>query len=474
MRTGRRNPTLRICEPYEKTYGSECAEFCEAGGLHLLPWQRDILNDWLAIGPDGYWLNNTIGTEVNRQNGKSEGLLVARVGYGLVVLGERIIFTSHRQDAATEFYRVLTQLLGSNAYRNFVDPEFFKGALGREEVPVKDGNTVSFVARSNKGGRSKHSDLLIIDEAQFLTDAELASLIPTQLTSENMVSIYTGTMPAVGADGYVFRDTREKAIAGNRGIYWAEWSVGEKMPKDVGDRNLWYKTNPSLGLLIPERNMEALYNTLPADKFANECLGWLPPRSGNAEPPAIDPEQWKNCEVTKAPAADDERIACGVKFSADGSTYSVSMAARSKDAPVLIECVDRTGTSHGVSGLASWLYDRRDRLALVCIDGREWTPTLMQRLDDMGYPKRGVHVMRTRELTDACAMLANAIAGRTVVHIDQPLLTDSVNGSPRRAIGRDGWAFGGNDPTPIESCALAHWGVTTTKRNPQRKMRVGI
>ena len=98
----------------------------------------------------------------------------------------------------------------------------------------------------------------------------------------------------------------------------------------------------------------------------------------------------------------------------------------------------------------------------------------MQRLEDMGYPKRGLHVMRAREVVDACSMLANAVDGRTIVHTRQPLLAESVASSPKRAVGREGWAFGGPDPTPVESCALAHWGAVTTKRNPRRKLRVGI
>lgn len=167
-------------------------------------------------------------------------------------------------------------------------------------------------------------------------------------------------------------------------------------------------------------------------------------------------------------------MACGVKFSPDGSTYSLSMAVRPTEGPVLVECVDRAGTSHGIGGLADWLYERKGKLAIICIDGREWTSTLVQRLTDMGYPKRGIHVMRTREVTDACAMLSNAVEGRTVVHIAQPLLAESVASSPRRKVGVDGWAFGGDDPTPVESVALAHWGAMTTKRKPERRMRVGI
>ena len=71
-------------------------------------------------------------------------------------------------------------------------------------------------------------------------------------------------------------------------------------------------------------------------------------------------------------------------------------------------------------------------------------------------------------------MLSAAVSGRTVEHIEQPLLTQSVETSSRRPIGREGWGFKGPDPTPVESVALAHWAVTTSKRNPKRRMKVSV
>ena len=36
-----------------------------------------------------------------------------------------------------------------------------------------------------------------------------------------------------------------------------------------------------------------------------------------------------------------------------------------------------------------------------------------------------------------------------------------------------GWAFGGEDPCPIEAAALALWGCRNSKRDPNRTMRIG-
>ena len=53
-------------------------------------------------------------------------------------------------------------------------------------------------------------------------------------------------------------------------------------------------------------------------------------------------------------------------------------------------------------------------------------------------------------------------------------LLDSAVTSTRRKIGSTGgWGFGGENPIPIEAASLALWGVLNSKRNPERKQRIG-
>ncbi|MBQ1293099.1 MAG: hypothetical protein IIY21_03615, partial [Clostridiales bacterium] len=54
----------------------------------------------------------------------------------------------------------------------------------------------------------------------------------------------------------------------------------------------------------------------------------------------------------------------------------------------------------------------------------------------------------------------------------QTMLRDSAITSVKRPIS-GGWGFGGEDSTPIEACALALWGAKNSKRDPNRKMRIG-
>ena len=70
-------------------------------------------------------------------------------------------------------------------------------------------------------------------------------------------------------------------------------------------------------------------------------------------------------------------------------------------------------------------------------------------------------------------MLTNDINERLVTWYEgQEALRDSAITSTKRPIG-GGWGFGGENSTPIEACALALYGVKTSKRDPNKKMRIG-
>ena len=73
-------------------------------------------------------------------------------------------------------------------------------------------------------------------------------------------------------------------------------------------------------------------------------------------------------------------------------------------------------------------------------------------------------------------MFANAVMERELEHSEQSLLDESVCYATKRPIGKDGgWGFGNGkvDCAPVESAAFAYMAVMTTKRNPNRELRVG-
>ena len=54
----------------------------------------------------------------------------------------------------------------------------------------------------------------------------------------------------------------------------------------------------------------------------------------------------------------------------------------------------------------------------------------------------------------------------------QESMNESALTATKRPI-RGGWGFGGDYSGPIEAAALAYWGASTSKRDPERKMRIG-
>ena len=69
-------------------------------------------------------------------------------------------------------------------------------ALGREQIILKSGARIKFLARTRNGGRGQHGDLLIFDEAQELDETAQGSFIPAISASLNPQTIYVGTRPA--------------------------------------------------------------------------------------------------------------------------------------------------------------------------------------------------------------------------------------------------------------------------------------
>ena len=67
-------------------------------------------------------------------------------------------------------------LAGDNLRRHVAE---IKTAIGREQIILKSGAKIKFLARTRNGGRGQHGDLLIFDEAQELDDFAYAALLPT-------------------------------------------------------------------------------------------------------------------------------------------------------------------------------------------------------------------------------------------------------------------------------------------------------
>lgn len=465
---GKQTPTKRII-PHDSTKPDlrPALAILKIGGIELDDWQQLILSDWLSIGDNGSWSSSFCGGSVPRQNGKSL-LVQARAEVGMFLYKETVIYTAHLQKTATETFNEMRSFFEHKQMLKYVKE--IKQAIGREEITLKNGARIKFLARTRNGGRGQHGDLIIFDEAQELDVDEQTSFIPAISASRNPQTIYVGTPPDETVTATVFRNLRDKALNGNTTkMSWFEFSV-DKIG-DVLNKKRWADTNPALGKRIQIATVESEAEQFEPDKFARERLGWWSPIVSDEDEKAIDPEKWEKCASKQMKP--DGKTAYGVKFSPDGAEVCLCGAVIPEEGKARISFIKRESTSEGLRWLADWLNERYMNACCVVIDGKNGPDVLIDKIHDTWKHKKSIVRPRVKDVLAAVSLLTDAVNEQTVTWYKyQDALDESARTSVKRPIA-GGWGFGGEDSAPIEACSLALWGANTSKRDPKRKMRIG-
>lgn len=382
---------------------------------------------------------------------------------------EQVIYTAHLQKTATETFEEMRDFFEMPALAPYVSE--IRTALGREQIALKNGARIKFLARTRNGGRGQHGDLLIFDEAQELDENQQASFLPAISASANPQTIYVGTPPDPTVTGTVFRTLRKRAKAQEtQRTAWFEFSVDEI--GDVSDRSRWAATNPALGRRILASTVEGEFEQLDPDTFARERLGWWSPIVEQKVEHVIDADAWDACGSMEGKPPEG-KTAYGVKFTADGSEVVLCGAICPANGPARISIIERRPTGIGIRWLADWLNERYTKACCVVIDGRNGVDVLVDRISDTWKFKGSVIRPSVKDLIAAVSLLTNEISEKSVTwYRPQEMLRDSALTSTKRPVG-GGFAFGGEDPAPIEACSFALWGARNSKRDPSKKMRIG-
>lgn len=473
-------PTLRVCPEYTKTHGGVAYEFGSSFGITLDPWQKSVMDDWLAIGDDGKWLCTTCGLSVPRQNGKT-ALVKVRVMLGIFWLGETILFTCHEVRTSRQVFDSLADILNPNGeYPELAaQVQYIKRSNGYEEIKVADwygddgwhkGGKLLFSSRSKGASRGFTADVVVADEAMYMTDEQVAALVPTMAAAGggDMQFIMLGTPPTPSDGGTVFKATRAAAINGEKGVSWNEWGADE-----IGDIHDWARIeryNPSLGTRLMRKAVESELSVMAPDTFARERLGWWSTASQTAEH-VIPYDEWEACKTDNP--SKDGTVVYAVKFSADGATGSMAACHKPDGGKPFVYVVDSRSMSGGLSWFVDTLAKHHQKAAQIVIDGQSNAQALTERLLEARVPSKTIIRPKTADVIAANAMLLAAVNEKTITHYGQPALDASATETERRRIGNyGGWGFASTDTadaTLIEACALAHWGANTTKRKPGRK-----
>lgn len=386
----------------------------------------------------------------------------------MILYNEQVIYTAHLQKTATETFEEMASFFDTPKLRKYIKD--IKTALGREQIILKSGARIKFLARTRNGGRGQHGDLLIFDEAQELDSDSQASFLPAISASLNPQTIYTGTPPDPNAAGDVFRKIRSKALAKHtKTTSWFEFSVQEI--GDVSDKSRWAATNPALGRRILLSTIEGEFEQMDEDTFARERLGWWTPVVVEKVEHPISEKLWDaHASLELKP---EGKTAYGVKFSADGSEVCLCGAVIPLTGPARVSLIERKPTGLGTQWLADWLNMRTKQASCVVIDGKNGVDVLTEKISSAWRAKGSVIRPTAKDVIAAVSLLMDSLNEDTVTwYVKQDDLRESATTSTKRPIG-GGWGFGGINSAPIEACCLALWGAKICKRDPSREMRIG-
>lgn len=474
---GSQEPRINIEPQRQSSDGADAVLLMQEYGNTPDPWQQKVIDCWLGKDETGKYNVTSAGLSVPRQNGKNV-CLEAREFYGMVINGEKILHTAHQVKTAKKSFRRLAAMFTDKKHPEITDlVKNIRYTNGEESIELDNGGSIEFSARSRQAARGFDGiSLVVYDEAQELQDDQVEAIMATLSASAtgNRQVIYTGTPPYPSCPGTVFRRRRNICLSepGPRDS-WHEWSVDGKCIDDIntGDVNLWYMTNPALGIRLSEDFTSEEHRTMSTDGFARERLGWWMPILALDNAKALSKEDWMACaSIERKP---EGKTAYGVKFSADGSEVSLAGAVIDNEGKCRISLIKHESTARGIKWLSEWLNERSDKACCVVIDGRNGVDVLCERISEKWRYKDSVIRPTSKDIIAAASLLNDYVIEQNLSWYKlQEDLNDSAINAIKRPIG-GGWGFGGENSTPIEACSLALWGCKNSKRNTAKKMRIG-
>lgn len=461
-RIGSQTPTKSKILDYKGSPADEAIELYQKSKRTAYEWQGNLLNAILATNDEDLWVHMKFGFSVPRQNGKNE-VVAMRELIGLEK-GEKILHTAHRTTtSATAFNRLLAIMedMGLEEGEHYTKIK----AIGRESIVLIDGGKIDFRTRTTTGGLGESFDLLVIDEAQEYTDDQESALKYTIAASPNPQTILIGTPPTPISSGTVFTNLRNTTLEGNNeDTGWAEWSVEEE--SDVRDIELWYQTNPSLGLRLTERTIRSEVGDDDLD-FNVQRLGlWIKYNQKSA----ISQSEWEELKIDRLPKLKG-KLFVGIKYGHDGTNVAMSIAVKTVDGDIFVEAIDCQSIRQGNAWIVAFL--KQADVQEIVIDGASGQNILASEMKDARIKKPILPTVK--EIIVANSTFEQGLFQQTIKHKGQPSLSQVVTNCDKRNIGSSG-GFGyrsqieENDIALMDSVILAFWSCSSSK--PPKKQKI--
>lgn len=420
-------------------------------GYDLDDWQRWCIDGIFSTDAEYRLCATLCLILVSRQNGKNVILEIVEL-YAFYVLDWPVILhTAHRQDTSADHMARMRTAIEANPDLDAITS--FIVANGKEKIVRDDTRAeIRFITRSKKIGRGKSPRMVIFDETLYLSDEQLQAILPSMsaqsMSDDAPLMIYTSSAPV--PESTVLHRLINQFANNDADGFFADWGAAPGV--DVTDRDVWYKSNPGLGIRISEEWVaERELAMLTPDAFAIERLGVV----FAADQQASELPEWPAC--ADAESMRSGRIVIGVDVALDLSWSSIAVAGLRDDGLTHVEIVQcLPGVSQTVNIVAKMAAQHQ---ADVWLNPRSEASGLVRGLTEAGAKVVEVGGM---DFMRACVQFRQQVTAGLLRHRSQDVLNVAVAGAAVRPVG-DGWVWAGRtsrvDISPLMAVTLAAWGL---------------
>ena len=437
-------------------------------GVEFDEWQKGAGRLMLAKRADGALAASIGGVSISlpRQVGKT--FLLAGVIFALCIdmPGLLVIWTAHHSRTFDETFMSMQAF----STRVKVAPHIQQVYTGSntEEIRFHNGSRILFGARERGFGRGIPGvDILVMDEAQILSDRAMESMLATLNTSQFGLHLYVGTPPDhMAANSESFTRMRTEAISGESDdLVWIE--CGADDDADPDDRKQYAKANPSYPHRTPLTSIQRLRKKLTPEGFLREGLGVWPAVGGGL----ISPETWSALVDPQSEPLDP--VSFGLHVNRGQTQAAIAVAGYRADGKIHVGVIP-AATDQPVTSLpgTAWIAPRVKELV------EKWKPcaTVIDEKSEAGaliedIAALGVEVEKTTATTmaNACVRFLAAVNEDEIRHHGNAALQASVTaGKPRDLL--DSWAWDRKDKrsdiTQLVAVTLALHGLIAHGRQP--------
>ena len=458
--------TPRIHTPLLKgnSKAQQVADLAAQIGLPLIPWQRWVLDDLLAVDDASNWRKKTALCLVARQNGKTHLARMLILAHLFLWDSKNVLGMSSNRNMALDTFRQVAYTIEDNEFLK-KQVRQIRLANGQESISLKNGARYEIAAATRDAPRGKTADFLYLDELREWTPEAFTAALPVTRARPNAMTFITSN----AGDGFssVLNELVERCKSyppENMGYY--EYSAPQHCK--ITDRKAWAMANPALGHLITEQTLEESVNTNSIEATRTEMLcQWIDS--------AVSPWVYGSIEACsdstlEIPVGPQTIMAFDI---APTRRSGALVMGQVKDGKIAVGLAQLWSSDVAIdeikmaSDINEWA--RKYHPTTICFD-KYATQTLSTRLEQSGWKMQDVS---GQAFYQACSDLSDAMANNRLVHSGQAELVQHLNNCAAKTSDA-GWRIIRRKSAGDVTAAISLAMVVSELTKPQRTAAIFV